>query len=306
MKKGNYKIDLICPLYKSESYIENLHKSLLMQQGNFELNIKYIFTKTANDNTETILEKLEAQYSSIEEREFSHSLTREKEALKCSGDIIVFITQDIIIKDTFWLEKLTEPIINKECEACFSRQICSNNSIEKYIRIHNYPKESRIVSQEDTERLGIMTFFFSDASSAINTKIYKDLNGYDGRNLITNEDMYFAYKLIKSGYKIKYCADSEVIHSHDYKFMELFKRYVTQGRFLKQNSYLMKYGAQNSAFKLLKLVIIESLKESNFKAFFSIIPNFIARFLGDKFGQYYEKKVMKKKKHYLSTELFKG
>jgi len=268
MKKGNYKIDLICPLYKSESYIENLHKSLLMQQGNFELNIKYIFTKTANDNTETILEKLEAQYSSIEEREFSHSLTREKEALKCSGDIIVFITQDIIIKDTFWLEKLTEPIINKECEACFSRQICSNNSIEKYIRIHNYPKESRIVSQEDTERLGIMTFFFSDASSAINTKIYKDLNGYDGRNLIT--------------------------------------RYVTQGRFLKQNSYLMKYGAQNSAFKLLKLVIIESLKESNFKAFFSIIPNFIARFLGDKFGQYYEKKVMKKKKHYLSTELFKG
>ena len=42
----------------------------------------------------------------------------------------------------------------KENEASFSRQICDNQSIEKYTRINNYPKESRIVSKKDTERLG--------------------------------------------------------------------------------------------------------------------------------------------------------
>ncbi len=32
----------------------------------------------------------------------------------------------------------------------------------------------------------------------------------------TNEDMYFAYKLINAGYRIKYFADSEVYNSHDF------------------------------------------------------------------------------------------
>lgn len=289
-----YKIDIICPLYKAEKYIENLHRSLLIQKGNFFVNIKYVLTISKGDGTENLLNKLNANYSTIEPKEFSHSLTREKEAMNSNGDIIVFITQDIRIKDENWLSKLTEPIINGECEAAFSRQLCDNKSIERYTRINNYPEDSRVVSKADIDRLGIMTFFFSDASSATSTKIFKELNGYDGKNMPTNEDMYFAYKLINSGYRIKYCADSQVIHCHDYKFSELFNRYYTQGMFLKQNPYLMQYGANSSAFKMLSLVVRESLKEGNFKAFFNIIPNFSARFLGDKFGRNYEKKFFKK------------
>lgn len=289
-----YKIDIICPLYKAENYIENLHKSLIMQKGNFIASIKYVLTQCKEDKTETLLNKLKANYSTIELKEFSHSLTREKEALNSDGDIIVFVTQDIIIKDENWLSRLTEPIINGECEAAFSRQLCDNKSIERYTRINNYPEESRVVSKADIDRLGIMTFFFSDASSATSTRIFKELNGYDGKDMPTNEDMYFAYKLINNGYRIKYCADSQVIHCHDYKFTELFNRYYAQGMFLKQNPYLMQYGANSSAFKMLKLVIRESLKEGNFKAFFNIIPNFSARFLGDKFGRNHEKMSFKK------------
>jgi rhamnosyltransferase len=289
-----YKVDIICPLYKAEKYIENLHRSLLMQKGNFFVNIKYVLTKSKGDGTENLLNKLNANYSTIEPREFSHSLTRENEAKNSDGDIIVFITQDIRIKGDNWLSRLTEPIINGECEASFSRQLCDNKSIERYTRINNYPEESRTVSKSDINRLGIMTFFFSDASSATSTKIFKELNGYDGKDMPTNEDMYFAYKLINNGYRIKYCADSQVIHCHEYNFSELFNRYYAQGMFLKQNPYLMQYGANSSAFKMFKLVVRESLKEGNFKAFFNIIPNFSARFLGDKFGKSHERISFKK------------
>jgi rhamnosyltransferase len=289
-----YKIDLICPLYKAERYIENLHKSIIMQKGNFQISIKYILTKVKGDNTEDLLNKLAVSYTTINPTEFSHSLTREKAAMSSKGDIIVFITQDIVIENEEWLSRLTEPIINGECEASFSRQLCNNKSIERYTRINNYPEEGRIVSKADIDRLGIMTFFFSDASSATSTRIFRELNGYDGKDMPTNEDMYYAYKLINSGYRIKYCSDSQVIHCHDYKFSELFNRYYAQGMFLKQNPYLMKYGANSSAFKMFKLVVKESLKEGNFKAFFNIIPNFSARFLGDKFGRNYEKISLKK------------
>ena len=143
-----------------------------------------------------------------------------------------------------------------------------------------------------------MTFFFSDAASAIKTDVYKKLNGYDGKDLLTNEDMYLAYKLINNGYRIMYNADAEVIHSHDYKFMQLFKRYFDQGAFLSDNAYLTQYGANGSALKLLKVVAVESLKDKNFKAFFNIIPNFAARFLGNQAGKRYKKMPIEKIKEY--------
>lgn len=74
-------------------------------------------------------------------------------------------------------------------------------------------------------------------ASAINRKIFEELNGYDGKNLPTNEDMYIAYKLITKGYKIKYCADSEVIHSHTFTLKQLYKRYYDTGLFFGMNSF---------------------------------------------------------------------
>ena len=291
-------VTVICPLYKSREYINSLHNSLLMQEDVDLKVVKYILTETGDGVDKIVREMDKAELTVISIDEFSHSLTRERAAMESNSDILVFITQDIIIKDKKWLSKLCKPIYEGKCEAAFSRQICDNQSIEKYTRVNNYPKESRIVSKDDVERLGIMTFFFSDAASAVKTDVYKKLNGYDGKDLLTNEDMYLAYKLINNGYRIMYNADAEVIHSHDYKFMQLFKRYFDQGAFLSDNAYLTQYGANGSALKLLKVVAVESLKDKNFKAFFNIIPNFAARFLGNQAGKRYKKMPIEKIKAY--------
>ena len=291
-------VTVICPLYKSREYINSLHNSLLMQEDVDLKVVKYILTETGDGVDKIVREMDKAELTVISIDEFSHSLTRERAAMESNSDILVFITQDIIIKDKKWLSKLCKPIYEGKCEAAFSRQICDNQSIEKYTRVNNYPKESRIVSKDDVERLGIMTFFFSDAASAVKTDVYKKLNGYDGKDLLTNEDMYLAYKLINNGYRIMYNADAEVIHSHDYKFMQLFKRYFDQGAFLSDNAYLTQYGANGSALKLLKVVVVESLKDKNFKAFFNIIPNFAARFLGNQAGKRYKKMPIEKIKEY--------
>ena len=47
-----------------------------------------------------------------------------------------------------------------------------------------------------------------------------------------------------------------------------------------------------------KVVAVESLKDKNFKAFFNIIPNFAARFLGDRVGKRYKKLPLEKVKKY--------
>ncbi|WP_416327771.1 glycosyltransferase family 2 protein [[Eubacterium] hominis] len=277
-------IEIICPLYNAEAYIEKLHQSILKQENANIERIHYILTKS-NDKSELILKTLNLDYELIEPHDFSHSLTREKAAMNSNADIIVFITQDIVIEKKDWLSKLTEDIYRGNCEATYSRQLCNNNSIEKYTREKNYPKESSIKDYNSIKELGLNTFFFSDASSAISTKVFKELNGYDSKKLPISEDMYIAHKIIKNGYRIKYCADSEVIHSHDFSFKELFERYKLTGKFFKENSFLNKYGTTESGKNLAIYILKRAVKEGNFNAMKEYIPNMIARYLGMKVGE---------------------
>lgn len=278
------KIDIICPLYNASNYITKLNKSLLKQK-NVNINkIIYILTKS-NDNTLEILKKNKCYYEEIEKKDFSHSLVRENAAKKSKADIICFITQDIVIENDDWLEKLVKPIINNEAEASYSRQISKFNNIEKYTRESNYPDYSFIKSKKDLNELGLKTFFFSDASSAIKRSIFKKINYYDGKNLPINEDMYVAYKLIINNYKIKYCADSIVYHSHNFSLKELYNRYKLTGMFLKKNSYLDNYGTNKSGGGLAKYVLVRALKEKNIKVLTRFPFDMAVRFIGMKVGK---------------------
>lgn len=278
------KIDIICPLYNAEKDIERLHRGILKQKNVEINNIKYILTDS-KDNTEELLKKLKIEYTKIKKEEFSHSLTREQAALSSKADIVVFITQDIIIEREYWLYNLTKDISDGKVQACFSRQLCTNNTIEKYTREKNYPNKSRIVSKENIKELGLQTFFFSDAASAINRKIFEELNGYDGKNLPTNEDMYIAYKLITKGYKIKYCADSEVIHSHTFTLKQLYKRYYDTGLFFGMNSFLDKYGTTKAGEGLAKYILKRAIQDKNIKVLLNFIPNMAVRYIGMKKGK---------------------
>lgn len=284
------KISIICPLYNAENYIVELHKKLLEQEtiDGVDVEISYVLTK-CKDRTEDILKEMNVGYTLIEPKDFSHSKTREMMAYKSTGDIIVFISQDVMMINNFWLKNLVVPILNGECEASFSRQLCTNNTIEKYIREKNYPSQSRVVSKKDINKYGLLTFFYSDASSAVKTSVYKELNGYDNKRLLINEDMYFAEKLIQAGYRIKYCSDSEIYHSHVFTLKSLYERYFDTGVFFKQNPQFLNYKGNKSGKDMAIHALKRSLEDKNFKVTLNIIPNFGARFIGSFLGKKYEK-----------------
>lgn len=277
-------IDIICPLYNAEKDIEELDRTIKMQK-NVQLNkVKYVLTE-GKDNTEKKLKKLNLEYQKIKKEEFSHSRTREKAAFDSKADIIVFITQDVKIKRDDWLYFLTKDIENGTVDACYSRQLCDNNTIEKYTRECNYPVVSKIVSKDDISKLGLKTFFFSDASSAIKRETFVNLNGYDNKNLVISEDMYIAYKLIMNDYKIKYCADSEVVHSHEFTLKQYYNRYKDTGKFFKENNYLNAYKVNQTGGSLAMYILKRALQDKNWKVLVQYIPNMTARFVGMKIGK---------------------
>ena len=277
-------VDIICPLYNAEKYIEKLHQSLLMQKDVKINKIIYAITVTDNDKTLDYLKKNNCDYVLVKKEEFSHSLTRSNLGLKSNADIISFVTQDVVIDDCYWLKKLINPIINNEAAATYSRQITKYNNIEKYTRESNYDDKSYIKSKEDIPTFKISTFFFSDAACAIKTSIYKKLNAYDDKNLPTNEDMYFAYKLIMNDYKIKYCSDSVVYHSHNFTLKQLYNRYKLTGKFFKENKYLCKYKTNHTGFNLAKYVLKRIIQEKRIGLLFRFPFDMAARYLGMKVG----------------------
>ena len=280
----NKTVDIICPLYNASTFIEHLHKSLLKQK-NVKINkFRYVLTES-KDNTEEYLINNKINYRKIKKEEFSHSLVREKEALESNADILVFITQDVVVEDELWIYKLVKDIDDKEIVATYSRQLTKFNNLEKYTRESNYPAKDIIKSKDDIEKYGLKTFFFSDAASSINTKIFKKLNGYDNKNLPISEDMYIAYKIIMNGYKIKYCSDSVVYHSHNFTLKEIYERYKLTGKFFKENSYLDQYGTTGSGASLAKYILKRAIQDKNIKALLRFIPDMSARFIGMKLGK---------------------
>ena len=277
-------VDIICPLYNAEKYIDGLHKSLLMQEDVKINKIIYAITVT-NDKTIDYLKKHNCNYVLVDKKDFSHSLTRSNIGLKSNADIISFVTQDVVIEDKHWLKKLITPIEKEEAVASYSRQITKFNNIEKYTRESNYGDKSYIKSKKDIEKYKISTFFFSDAACCIKTSVYKELNAYDNKDLPTNEDMYFAYKLIMNDYKIKYCSDSIVYHSHNFTLKQLYNRYKLTGKFFKQNTYFNKYKANHTGMNLAKYILKRILEEKRIDLLFRFPFDMGARYIGMKVGK---------------------
>ena len=132
--------------------------------------------------------------------------------------------------------------------------------------------------------MGLNTFFFSDASSAIKRSVFEELNYYDGKRFASNEDQYIAHKLIMAGYRIKYCSESEVFHSHEFSFKSLFKRYQDTGDFYRKEPYMNTYGTNSAGAGMAKYILKRIIEEKNYRAAIEFIPNMTARFLGMKFG----------------------
>ena len=86
-------------------------------------------------------------------------------------------------------------------------------------------------------------------------------------------------------YKIKYCADSVVNHSHKFKLKEIYDRYKLTGKFFKENSYLDKFGTTGSGAKLAKYVLKRIITDFKWHLIFRYPFDMAARLLGMKAGK---------------------
>lgn len=168
-------------------------------------------------------ENISVQIHNILPKEFGHGKTRNLALKYSKAPYIVFLTQDAIPTNEYWLSHLLSNFKDPKVAGVFSRQIPKKNAREKEKFCYNYyfPDKKIIVPSGNDNLLKIM--FFSNASSCIKKTV---LQKYPfNETIIMTEDQEWAKKIIKKGYKKVYEPKSSVIHSHNYSLKQTFQRY---------------------------------------------------------------------------------
>lgn len=168
--------------------------------------------------------------SHITKAEFDHGATRHMAVTRSDADIFLCMTDDAVPADCRLVEYLVEGFLlegpkGEKPAMVYARQLPDRDcgAVERYTRAFNYPPESRVKTEADIPKLGIKTYFGSNVCCAYDRKIYDELGGFI-RHTIFNEDMIFAGTAIKKGFAVVYQAKAKVVHSHNYRCMQQFRR----------------------------------------------------------------------------------
>ena len=250
-----------------------------------------VIDSSSSDNTVNLAEEAGFLVYSIPQSAFNHGGTRNQ-AIKLGkgfSDIVVFMTQDAILASPDSLANLLAPFVDPEVAAVCGRQLPHHEAtpLAVHARYFNYPSESRVRTMADISALGIKTAFMSNSFAAYRLSIFDKLGGFPD-NTILAEDMYLTAKMILSGYKVAYCAEATVFHSHNYTLKQEFQRYFDTGVFQQEQQWIQqKFGRAASEGKRFVLSELKFLSIKSPLLIPKAILSTLAKLIGFKLGYYY-------------------
>jgi rhamnosyltransferase len=163
---------------------------------------------------------------------FNHGRTRQEAVERfCSGRrIVIFQTQDAVIENASSLAWLLRQFESPDVGAAYGRQLPHHGArpFEAHAALFNYQPESDIRSLADADRLGIKTAFLSNSFAAYRIEALRQAGGFPD-HLILGEDAYAAMRMLMAGWRVSYCAEARVRHSHDYTIRQEMQRYFDFG-----------------------------------------------------------------------------
>lgn len=178
----------------------------------------------------------------IRKSEFNHGGTRQFGVrLLPDAGIVVFLTQDALLARPDAIERLVAAFADERVGAAYGRQLPHRNArpIGAHARLFNYPPTSQVRGLEDRTRFGLKTAFISNSFAAYRRSALVEAGGFPA-DTIMNEDTWVAGRMLLAGWKVAYCADAEVYHSHDYGYRDELKRYFDIGVFHAEAPWLQR------------------------------------------------------------------
>lgn len=222
-------VDIIIPTYRPTGKLPEIIKRLNAQR--YPVNRIILMNTEERCFRERLPEDFVPEnYRNLEihhlpKREFDHGGTRRKGVSFSEADIFICMTDDALPADRYLTEHLVEALSQERVAVAYGRQMAGRHAgaAERFTRSYNYPPQSFVKSKEDLPRLGVKTYFCSNACAAYRRDIYEESGGFISHTIF-NEDMIYAAGVTERGYRIAYAADAKVYHSHHYTNLQQLRR----------------------------------------------------------------------------------
>ena len=163
----------------------------------------------------------------ISRASFGHGKTRQEYLSGSEAEYVLLMTQDAIPYDDMLIERLLLSVNAPDVAVAYARQLPFSDAdpIERFTRIYNYPSKSHVRTASDMDKYGIKAIFSSDTCAMYSRNLHNRIGGFDV-NAEFGEDAVFAYNALVKGYKVAYCAEAKVFHSHNYTAGQYFRRSI--------------------------------------------------------------------------------
>jgi rhamnosyltransferase len=183
------------------------------EYSNWEL---IVIDSGSSDRSQTLIKAASpAHFIQIQPHEYNPSRVMNQGMRLARSDFGIFLNADATPQSPHWLRPLVEALRDPQVAAVFGRQIprpdCEAVYACDYDRCFGPTRES-----------GKWDHFFSMVSSGIRKDIWST-RGFLEKLQYAEDDEYTRWAKAQ-GYKIVYCPDSVVMHSHNYTRAQAYKR----------------------------------------------------------------------------------
>ena len=253
---------------------------------------KLIVDSESSDGTARLAKSFGVEVLTIPRKTFNHGATRqlalEHLAGRCALDAVIFLTQDVLLRDDDSLAKLVKIFgADSTVGLSYGRQLPHADATEeaKFLRAFNYPATSQLRSLDDKKIFGLKTAFASNSFAAYRLTALKEVGGFPSHVPLC-EDMFVAAKMLLGGWKIFYAAEAEVFHSHNFTAAQEFRRYVDIGKFHAREPWIREtFGSAEGAGKKFVLMKLAALAKKNPVDCVGAVFRDAAKFIGYRLGR---------------------
>lgn len=299
-------VSVIIPTRNAEVYMESL-MDCLNKQSYSPLEVILVDSEST-DQTVSIAEAKGARTLKVKQREFDHGGTRNLAARQAKGEYILFLSQDALPTDEKYVENLIAGFREEQVVMVSARQIpkADANPVEQLTRSFNYPEESFTRGAEDIPRLGIKAYFFSDVCSAYRKDFFETMGGFESP-ILTNEDMLMAARALKAGYRIGYCAEAKVYHSHNFSLKQHYRRNFDVAVFLSMyQNEIASDSVTGEGIRMVCYIERELFRHFHFASMFRCLLESAAKYFGNRAGKRYRSMKMEQIRKKTSNKSYWG
>jgi rhamnosyltransferase len=221
-------VSVILPTRNNAEYIAQLLESIFAQS--YAGSIEVLVMDSSDDATPQIAAEYASKYdvtvTRVEPMDYNYGGTRNLGATMTSGEILVFLSTDVEIRDPGWLKKLVRNLAHPRVAGVYGRQVPKEGAspMEEYFIQYRYPDRR----EEYVLRPGgkLRDWFFSNNNSAMQREVWTE---FPLPEMLKSEEQEWAKRVILAGYRVVYEPAAVVFHSHHYSLMQVFREYFDSG-----------------------------------------------------------------------------